>query len=68
VSPFSTPHYFRHYFATLCYYSGVDILTAAAWLGHTSPDVIMNIYAHLDNTRGVRDASKISGIFKKVAK
>ena len=28
------PHYFRHNFATLCYYNGVDVLTAAAWLGH----------------------------------
>jgi len=58
-----TPHYFRHNFATLCYYNGVDVLTAAAWLGHADPTTIMKIYAHLDKTRGVRSPEKINAIF-----
>jgi len=57
-----TPHYFRHNFATLCYYSGVDVLTAAAWLGHKDPTMIMKVYAHLDKTKA-RDPEKLSNIF-----
>lgn len=57
-----TPHYFRHNFATLCYYSGVDVLTAAAWLGHTDPTMILKVYAHLDKTKA-RDPEKFNNIF-----
>jgi integrase len=58
-----TPHYFRHNFATLCYYNGVDVLTAAAWLGHKDPTMIMKVYAHLDKTKA-RDPEKINNIFR----
>lgn len=57
-----TSHYFRHNFATLCYYSGVDVLTAAAWMGHKDPTMIMKIYAHLDKTKA-RDPEKLNNIF-----
>ena len=38
-----TPHYFRHNYASILYRSGVDVLTAQRYLGHTDPTTTMRI-------------------------
>ena len=41
-------HTFRHYFATRCIVSGVDIPTVAKWLGHLDNGVLLlRTYCHL---------------------
>lgn len=46
-----TPYYFRHNFATQCYYSNISLLECQRLLGHSSHDMIMEIYAHLDQEK-----------------
>jgi integrase len=43
-----TPHILRHTYATMLYYAGVDIKQAQYLLGHSSAEVTLNIYTHLD--------------------
>lgn len=43
-----TPHWLRHTFATILYFSGVDILTAKEQLGHANIKTTLEIYTHLD--------------------
>lgn len=43
-----TPYYFRHNFASACYYSGISLLEAQRLLGHASYEMLMKIYTHLD--------------------
>lgn len=42
------PHQLRHTYATLLYLSGVDVLTASKLLGHSSVQITLDIYTHLD--------------------
>lgn len=44
-----TAHYFRHNYATMLYYAGVDPLSAMRILGHSSYAVTAKIYTHLDS-------------------
>lgn len=44
-----TPHTFRHNYATMLYYAGVDILKAQNLLGHSSVQTTLKIYTHLDD-------------------
>ncbi len=46
-----TPHLFRHTYATSLYNAGIDIKTAQYLLGHSSIQLTMDIYTHLDNSR-----------------
>lgn len=46
-----TPHLLRHTYATMLYYAGVDIKQAQYLLGHSSAEVTLNIYTHLDNKK-----------------
>ena len=43
-----TPHCLRHTFATLLYFSGVDVLTCQKQLGHADIKTTLGIYTHLD--------------------
>ena len=43
-----TLYYFRHNYCTALYYSGVSLKEAQRLLGHSSYDMIMKVYAHLD--------------------
>lgn len=46
--PRFTHHDFRHFFATTCIESGVDIPTIAKWLGHKDGGALaMKVYGHL---------------------
>jgi len=41
-------HDFRHFFATTCIESGVDIPTISRWLGHSDGGALaMKVYGHL---------------------
>jgi integrase len=48
--PQFTHHDFRHFFATTCIESGVDIPTVSRWLGHKDGGALaMRVYGHLRN-------------------
>lgn len=42
-----TPHMLRHTYATMLYFSGVDVLTAQKLLGHADLSTTLKIYTHL---------------------
>lgn len=46
-----TPHTFRHTYATNLYYAGIDIKKSQYYLGHSSLEMTLKIYTHLDNQR-----------------
>lgn len=52
-----TPYSFRHNFATMCYYSEVDLKTAQFLMGHADTRMILEVYAHLDKTNAVMQAA-----------
>lgn len=59
--PHMSHHDFRHLFATRCIESGVDILTAALWLGHRDKGaLLMKIYGHLRDDHSRAMAAKVS--------
>jgi len=54
--PQFTHHDFRHFFATTCIESGVDIPTVSRWLGHKDGGALaMKVYGHLrqDHSRAM---------------
>ena len=55
-------HGLRHYFATLLIHNGAAVKTVQLALGHSSPMITLNTYAHewpdsLDRTRNIVDAA-----------
>lgn len=58
-----TPHRFRHTYATNLYYAGVDIKTAQYLLGHSTIQMTLEIYAHLDNLKIGSETAKIETFF-----
>ena len=59
-----TAHIFRHNYATILYYSEVSIKKAAKLLGHSNTQMIMQIYAHLDEQKE-NTAEKLNDAFSK---
>jgi len=57
-----TPHIFRHSYATMLFYAGVDVKTAQYLLGHSSITVTMEIYTHLDKSKIFAVADKLDGL------
>ena len=57
-----SPHYFRHNYCTMLYYSGVSLLQAQKLMGHSDLNQIMKIYSHLDSEKENLD-SKINSMF-----
>jgi integrase len=54
-------HDLRHYFATRCIESGVDIPTVSKWLGHSDGGVLaMQTYGHLRQEHSIAQAAKVS--------
>lgn len=52
VNVYKLTHYtFRHNYATMLYYSGISLKKAAKLMGHSDINMIMKIYAHLDEER-----------------
>lgn len=46
-----TPHTFRHNYATMLYYAGIDIKEAQRLLGHANIKVTLEIYTHLNEEK-----------------
>lgn len=56
-----THHDLRHFFATICIESGVDIPTVSRWLGHKDGGALaMKVYGHLRNEHSQAAAAKVS--------
>lgn len=56
-----THHDLRHFFATVCIESGVDIPTVSRWLGHKDGGALaMRTYGHLRREHSVSQARKVS--------
>ncbi len=56
-----THHDLRHFFATVCIESGVDIPTVSRWLGHKDGGALaMRTYGHLRREHSVSQAKKVS--------
>lgn len=54
-------HCFRHYFATRCIESGVDVPTVARWLGHQDGGALLSkTYFHLLDDHSRRMAQRVS--------
>lgn len=58
-----TPHIFRHTYATNLYYAEIDIKTAQILLGHSSIQMTMDIYTHLDNKKLSSSTDKLNAFF-----
>jgi integrase len=59
--PQFTHHDFRHFFATTCIESGVDIPTVSRWLGHKDGGALaMRVYGHLRQEHSFSAAKKVS--------
>ncbi|MFT3782462.1 MAG: site-specific integrase [Nibricoccus sp.] len=59
--PNFTHHDFRHFFATTCIESGVDIPTVSRWLGHKDGGALaMRVYGHLRQEHSSQMATKVS--------
>lgn len=55
-----THHDFRHFFATRCIESGVDIPTVADWLGHRDGGaLLMKTYSHIGDVHSKLMAAKV---------
>lgn len=59
-----TAYNFRHNYATMLYYSNVSLKMAARLMGHEGTQMIMQVYAHLDEEQE-RAAEKLNAVFKK---
>lgn len=54
-------HDLRHYFATVCIESGVDIPTVSRWLGHSDGGPLaMKTYGHLRDEHSLAAAQRVS--------
>ena len=54
---------FRHTYATNLYYAGIDVKTAQRLLGHSSIQITLDIYTHLDNQQISASINKINDFF-----
>lgn len=56
-----THHDLRHFFATICIESGVDIPTVSRWLGHLDGGaLLMKTYGHLRDEHSFAQAQRVS--------
>lgn len=59
--PRITHHDLRHFFATVCIESGVDIPTVSRWLGHKDGGVLaMKVYGHLRDDHSKAQANRVT--------
>ena len=59
-----TAHILRHNYATMLYYSNVSPKMAAKIMGHSNTQMIMQVYAHLDDAQE-KVIEKLDSIFKQ---
>jgi integrase len=59
--PYMTQHTMRHYFATICIESGVDVPTVSKWLGHSDGGALaMQVYGHLRDEHSITAAQRVT--------
>jgi integrase len=59
--PRFTTHTLRHLFGTACMEAGVDVRTAAEWLGHKDKGaLLLKLYAHVRSSHEMQMAKKVS--------
>lgn len=63
--PNITPHTFRHTYATNLYHSGIDEKKAQYFLGHSSIQMTMDVYTHLDKQEVTEEISKLNDYLEK---
>ena len=61
----TTFHALRHTFATHCLQQGIDIPTVQAWLGHSTPKMLLEVYAHYIPSHGEAQLDQLGEIFGK---
>ena len=61
-----TPHTFRHTYATNLYYAGIDIKRCQYLLGHSSIEMTLKVYTHLDNKNDDGSVDKINQYFGNI--
>ena len=59
-----TAHQLRHTYCTMLYMSGVDILTTSKLMGHSSIQITLEIYTHLDEKYKKLNISKFNEYIK----
>lgn len=59
-----TAHQLRHTYCTMLYMSGVDILTTSKLMGHSSIQITLDIYTHLDEKYKKLNISKFNDYIK----
>lgn len=58
--PHMSPHDLRHFYATTCIESGVDIPTVSRWLGHSDGGALaMRVYGHLRDGHSQAAAKRV---------
>lgn len=64
-----TLHQFRHTYATMLYYAGVDLKTAQYLLGHKTLQMTLEVYTHLDDKIKQEATNKLNNFLgvKKVS-
>lgn len=60
-----TPHILRHTYATNLYYAGVDTKSAQYFLGHSSLEMTLNVYTHLDKDNALAEVEKINSFINE---
>lgn len=63
--PRVTVHGLRHTFASLLIANGTDARTTAALLGHSSPALVMNVYANPQDEAKARAVDSLRGLIKR---
>lgn len=60
-----TPHIFRHTYATNLYYANIDIKRSQYLLGHSTLDMTLKVYTHLQNKENSDTTNKINDFFSQ---
>jgi integrase len=63
----TTFHSLRHTFATHCLQRGIDIHTVQTWLGHATPKMLLEVYAHYIPAHGEAQLDQLGGLFGESA-
>ena len=61
-----TAHQLRHSFSTQMFYAGVDVKTAAAIMGHSKVDMMLNRYTHLRNKQLDEAKDKVTSMYNNL--
>lgn len=67
IEPF-TAHFLRHTYATMLYFSGVDLLTAREQLGHNDIKTTLAVYTHLDQRYKRKNIDKLNDFINNTGK